>query len=63
VSREEKIREIASALEGEIKRMPGMCCFGRRMSSEDGSEETYQVGFDGFVDLLVLAEWVYARMG
>ncbi len=62
VSREAKVHEIAVALGCVIRANPGMCCFGEHVT-EQGEVENLVVGFDGFIDLKALAEWVYVRMG
>ena len=62
MTREEKIAFLANQLEVIVRAMPHMCCMGRAVD-DDGREQKFVVGFDGYINFRVLAEWVYARMG
>jgi len=55
MSREEMILRIAEQLKEQIMSNPQMCCFGE--------DESGRVGFDGYIDLKRLAEWIYVRLG
>lgn len=62
MNREERIRMIAEEIKTLIMANPGMCCFGKNID-EDGNTLDMVVGFDGYIDLRQLAEWLYVRMG
>jgi UDP-glucose 6-dehydrogenase len=61
MTREEQILRIAEDLRSLIMGNPHMCCFGEAVD-DNGNPQAMVIGFDGYIDLKALAEWVYVRI-